>query len=160
MKTWPALPFGKNLVILSEEGDLIYDPVRRNSFVCTSEEYVRQNLMAWLQVKKGFPLGLMSIERQMKLEAKGRRYDFIVLDRAGLPLVLCECKAYDISIGRKDVIQASVYNQEIRAKYVLLSNGLQTLFIKCCEDDTGHYTWKAESDIPNFEELLQRKEVS
>jgi hypothetical protein len=157
MKSWPDLSFGKNLVNLSEDGDLIYDPVRKNSFVCTPEEYVRQNLMAWLQLKKGYPQGLMSIERQMKLEAKGRRYDFIILDRAGLPLVLCECKAYDIAIGRKDVIQASVYNQEIKAKYVLLSNGLQTLFIKCCEDDTGHSIWKAESDIHDFEELLTRK---
>ena len=119
----------------------IYDVVRRKWYVLTPEEWVRQHLVHYLHHFLGFPLSLMNVERGTRYNKLQKRTDICIFDQAGAPLVLVECKAPQIPISSNTVQQAAVYNQTIRAPYLLVSNGIQ------------HYCWRVAADGVSLEPL-------
>lgn len=130
---------------------LIFDPIRKGYFVCTPEEWVRQHLIAYLTQHLDFPLGLTSVERGVKPMGQTRRYDILIYSRQASPLVLCECKAPHIEIAKKDIMQASLYNTEVKAPYLLLTNGMQLVFLELTEGN-----WSVMPNIPTFDELNKK----
>ena len=72
-----------------------------------------------------------------------KRTDLRVYSSEGKPLVLIECKAASVKICAETVKQASVYNQTLRAPYVMLTNGLE------------HYCWKVDFAASRYEPLSE-----
>ena len=66
----------------------------------------------------------------------GEGADVVVVDDDAQPLVLCECKAPEIPIDRHVLAQAVRYNSVLKARYVVLTNGLKHY---CCELRDGEY---------------------
>ena len=52
------------------------------------------------------------------------------------PLLVAECKAPGIPVGRQTLAQAVRYNSVLKARYVVLTNGLKHY---CCELRDGEY---------------------
>lgn len=44
--------------------------------------------------------------------------------------MLVECKANNVKITEKTIEQATTYNVTLKAKYVLLSNGITTILLR------------------------------
>ncbi len=131
----------------------IYDAIRKKWLVLTPEEWVRQHLINYLHVFLGFPTTLMRIERGTAYNKLQKRTDICVFDTQGNPLLLVECKAPQIPIATATVQQAAIYNQTIKAPFLLVSNGRQ------------HYCWSVGPDgislepmpeLLTFEKLIQR----
>ena len=84
----------------------IFDEIRRRFVLLTPEEWVRQHLLNFLVTQKNFPLSLIAIEKGFKNNRRKQRYDLLVFDRKGEPLMMIECKAPGIDINQHVFDQA------------------------------------------------------
>lgn len=103
----------------------IWDVIRKKYIVLTPEEWVRQHWIHLLNTHYKFPLGLISVEKQVsKKNPKKLRFDIICYNAKGEQVVLIECKAYSIKINKSTLNQALTYNYKLGIPYIILSNGL------------------------------------
>jgi hypothetical protein len=120
--------FDPNLI--KKEGKLwIVDSIRKKSLVLTPEEWVRQHWVNFLINHLKYPKGLIALEKGIKYNQLQKRTDLVTLDRMGKPYLLIECKAPEVRISQKTMEQASVYHQEIKSEFLILSNGLEHIFL-------------------------------
>jgi len=126
----------------------IFDEVRKRWVTLTPEEWVRQNVVRWLQEEKKYVASLMALEKQIKVNGLLRRCDVVCHNANAEPLLIVECKAPDVRITQDVFDQAARYNRVIAAKYFLLTNGRQHF---CCEMDTENQQWKFLKELPIYE---------
>jgi hypothetical protein len=128
------------------EKEFIFDPVRRKFVSLSPEEWVRQHLINWLIVFKGYPKALFRLEWHHRHRGMEKRSDLLVLDRQGLPWLLAECKASHLPLNSLSLRQVMVYNQHFHATVLLLTNGLHHLIFQ--KNETGQYSQL--QDLPDF----------
>ena len=101
----------------------------------TPEEWVRQQLLHRLVEQLGFPASLIAVEVSLEnhqssiTNHKLHRADAVVYDKQMQPLVLIECKAETVQLTQKTLDQAITYNRKLHVPYLLLHNGIQTIFV-------------------------------
>ena len=103
--------------------EYIFDPVRKKYVLNQPEEWVRQHTIQFLNLKKGYPISLMSIEKKMPLNKLAKRCDIICYNSTGKALLLVECKAPKVKLKTKDLHQSINYQKTINAKNILITNG-------------------------------------
>jgi len=136
-------PFEQRIKLINGKKS-IFDIIRKKFIVLTPEEYVRQHLVHYLINYMKYPKSLISVEDGMTVNSMIKRSDVVVYDRDGKIFLAIECKSTKIKLNQKSMDQLSVYNQHYRAKYLALTNGIQTYI---CEID---YTEKKASFLPEF----------
>ena len=129
----------------------IWDRLRERWVSLTPEEWVRQHFVEWLISVKGFPAALMGNEVSLTQNGISRRCDTIVGDRTGTPLVIVEYKAPSIHITQKTFDQIVRYNMVLKARYLIVSNGLAHY---CCQVDYDNNSYRFLEDIPHYESLV------
>jgi len=120
-------PISNELFKKSESDFLIYDIIRKKYLVLTPEEWVRQHFLHFLLANK-YPKNLISIEGATKYNQLKKRTDILIYDRAGKPFLLVECKAPTVKLNENVLKQVLTYNQNIKAPYIALTNGLTHLY--------------------------------
>ncbi len=128
----------------------IFDSLRRKFVALTPEEWVRQNFVAFLINDKRFPAGLMNNEISLTQNGISRRCDTLISDRHGNPFMIVEYKAPSIQISQKVFDQIVRYNMVLRAKYLVVSNGLSHY---CCKIDYATNSYSFLPDIPDYDSL-------
>jgi hypothetical protein len=108
------------------ESRLIFDPVRRKYVMLTPEEWVRQNILVYLCEVMQYPKGLISVEKELKVNALKKRYDIVVYDYDHKPWMLIECKEPDTAITDQTLRQLLSYYQAVQCPYWMLTNGRKT----------------------------------
>jgi hypothetical protein len=126
----------------------IFDPVRHKYVVLTPEEWVRQNLISYLTLIKGYPVSMIGVEKQLMLNKLSKRFDLVIFSRNGDPYLLVECKAPGIDISEKTFDQAARYNILLKAEYFLITNGLEHF---TCRLDYENKRYVFIEEIPDFE---------
>jgi hypothetical protein len=135
--------------IQEEKGQLkIFDPARKKYVVLTPEEWVRQHLIYYLNKEKGYPLGLMKVEKEFKYNKLSKRADIIVCNRSGSPLLMAECKSTDVEITQSVFDQAMRYNLIMDVKIMVLSNGINHF---CFQLNKEKQSYLALTEIPKWE---------
>ena len=129
---------------------VIWDRLRQRWVALTPEEWVRQHFVEWLIAEKGFPAALMGNEVSLTQNGIARRCDTVVADRTGQPLVIVEYKAPSINITQKTFDQIVRYNMVLRARYLVVSNGLTHY---CCQIDYDSNSYRFLEAIPNYNDL-------
>ena len=69
-------------------------------------------------------------------------------DRHGKIAILIECKSSKIKINSKVIDQILIYNQKLKSKYLMLTNGNQTIALDCNNKDI-----KQIKTLPKYLEL-------
>ena len=123
----------------------IFDEVRKGYFKLTPEEWVRQHVINYLAFHKNYPIGLMQVEKLIKYNNLNTRADLIVNDRDFNPIVLVECKAPNVKIGKDAFDQIAKYNFSLKAKYLFVTNGLKHY---CCSINYANGKTEFLKDIP------------
>ena len=128
----------------------------------TPEEWVRQQLLHRMVGEYGYPASLVAVEVAFRLpslqgedDGKLFRADAVVYGhfpcgdgRGGFsPLMLIECKAETVPLTQKTLDQAVTYNRKLHVPYLLLCNGIQTIFIDGNNTNT--------SGLPRYTDLLR-----
>lgn len=125
----------------------ILDQCRKKFLVLTPEEWVRQNFLAFMAHELGYPLSLVKSEGGLTYNGRQKRTDILSYNNLGEPLLLVECKATSVKVDAKVFEQASVYNKKIKAKYLVVTNGLQHF---CCEQDFESGKVQFLDTIPHY----------
>lgn len=139
MSSLPRLNFPAIRLRARERGGVteVWCETRRAWLVLTPEEWVRRHLVAYLVERCGASPQRIVEEYPVPLNGQPQRADVVVVDEAGRPLLVAECKAADVAIGRATLEQAVRYNSVLGARYIVLTNGLKHYCYRC--DGEGGY---------------------
>ncbi len=125
----------------------IFDKIRKKDLLLTEEEWVRQNFVSYLHEDKKYPLSLIALEKQCKVNDLVKRTDILVFDKTGSPFIIVECKAPQIQISQDTFDQIARYNMKLNATYLIVTNGLQHYF---CQMDHKAMRYQFLKEIPDY----------
>jgi hypothetical protein len=125
----------------------IFDKIRLKYVSLTPEEWVRQHLLAFLTLDKGYPAGLIGVEKEIKVNTMSKRFDALIYNRDHSPYILIECKAPTVALDQSVFDQVSRYNTLLKVPYLLISNGLDTFFLRV---NPIAETYEFLQEIPHF----------
>jgi type I site-specific restriction endonuclease len=134
---------------LKHDGDrvLIFDSLRKRHVALTPEEWVRQHFIHYLVHHRKYPRSLIKVEGGLTFNTLQKRSDIVVFDRTGSPWMVIECKAPDLKLSERTVLQATTYNHTLRARYVVVTNGMSHI---CCEIDWANSGSVVMTDMPVY----------
>ncbi len=101
----------------------IFDVIRKKWLVLTPEEWVRQNILQFLVLKKDFPSSLIAVEKEIRLGELKKRCDIVVYNRKMQPWMIIECKEMNVTLSENTMQQILRYHIVLPAKYLVITNG-------------------------------------
>ncbi|MCG2460784.1 type I restriction enzyme HsdR N-terminal domain-containing protein [Flavobacteriaceae bacterium F89] len=131
----------------SENKIHIFDVIRKKFVVLQPEEWVRQHIVHHLIYDKNYPRSLVNVEKQLKLNDLKKRYDIVVFNPDASIEVLVECKSPETKINQTVFDQIAIYNMNLRANYLMVSNGLEHFYCKM-DFEEEKYTFLRQ--LPDF----------
>ncbi len=142
------IKFSKGQVKVRQQAGLneVFDIIRKKWLVLTPEEWVRQNMIQYLLIKKKYPASLISVEKEIKLGELRKRCDLVVYDRSSLPWMIVECKEMNVPLSQKTIEQVLRYHITLPATYLIITNGSYTFGFQ--KKDNQFYEI---NEFPDFE---------
>ncbi len=131
----------------SENKVAIFDEIRKKFILLTPEEWVRQHVVYFLIKEKNYPKSYINVEKLIKINDVNKRYDIVVYQPNGAIFLLIECKAPEVAISQNTFDQIARYNLTLKAKYLMVTNGLNHYF---CEMDFEKEQYVFLKDVPEF----------
>ena len=125
----------------------IFDVIRKKFVKLTPEEWVRQHVVHFLLEQKHYPASLMNVEVGMEIQTMRRRADIVCYESDGGVRLITECKAPEVKITQTVFEQIAQYNMCLRAKYLLVTNGLEHFV---CEINAEQKTYTFLQDIAPY----------
>ncbi|MFT7612970.1 MAG: type I site-specific restriction endonuclease [Parvicellaceae bacterium] len=129
------------------KGTQIFDIVRKKFVLLTPEEWVRQHAIHFLHLERGFPIGLMAVEKEIKVNNMKKRFDLVCYNTTGLPEMICEFKRPTVPIDESTFKQVANYNLILKAPLVYVTNGLSHFVAEINFSDKTH---NFLLEIPDF----------
>jgi len=123
------LPAYEFTIRLNAGRRVILDTLRGKFVPLTPEEWVRQHFVQYLIHEFQVPQPLIALEMAFPFHNTHYRADVVVYSRAMKPVMIVECKRPSVKINQQTFNQIGVYNKVIRARYLVVTNGLQHY---CC----------------------------
>ena len=131
----------------SENKVAIFDAIRKKFIILTPEEWVRQHTIQFLLQEKKYPKSHINVEKLVKVNSINKRYDIVVFEPNGDLFLVVECKAPEVKISQDTFDQIARYNLKLKAKYLMVTNGLNHYFCQM-DFEKEHYIFLEE--LPNF----------
>lgn len=131
----------------SENKVAIFDEIRKKFIKLTPEEWVRQHVTQYLLQEKKYPKSYINVEKLIKINDLSKRYDLVVFQPNGALFLLVECKAPEVKITQQTFDQIARYNLTLKAKYLMVTNGLNHYF---CEMDFENEKYVFLEQLPDF----------
>jgi len=103
----------------------IFDNIRKKWILLTPEEWVRQNIIAYLLQTLQYPSSLLSVEKEIVVNDLKRRCDIVVYAN-DIPWMIIECKEQTVPLNEKVLTQILQYNIALNVQYLIISNGNNT----------------------------------
>jgi len=132
----------------SENKVSIFDVIRKRFMVLQPEEWVRQHCVHYLMNEKKYPITLINVEKELKINDLKKRYDIVVFNPDGSIHLIVECKAPKITIDQTTFDQIARYNLALNATYLMVTNGLNHYY---CMMDFEAEKYRFLKDIPEYD---------
>ena len=114
----------------------VWDSLRGKYLLLTPEERVRRHAISFLVSHCGVLPHSIAQEYPVPINGTAQRADIVVVGKDLAPIILVECKAPEVAIDNEVVMQAIRYNSVVKARYIVLTNGLK---LYCFEHVNGQY---------------------
>lgn len=141
--------------VFQEKNKRLFNPINRKTFVIRPEELVRLQWIEailldlnWNKTRIASEQSVLTAYQFQKLRA-----DILLYKTDFTPAVLIECKANEIPLSDATALQAGIYNTEINAPYIILSNGISDRYF-----EKNEKSWAEINQIPF--PLSQQSELS
>lgn len=115
------------------EKTYVFDTIRKAWLLLTEEEWVRQNLVAYLVTTLQYPKEVIALEKGLVWNGMKMRFDILLYNREHQPWMIIECKAPQVNLNEAVLQQAMRYNLVVPAQWIVVTNGDAT------------YVWKKEA---------------
>ncbi len=117
--------------IKQKDGKLfIYDILRKKFVVLQPEEWVRQHVVHYLINHLNISPLYIKLEQGNKYLERQKRSDILVWNQAMKVALLVECKAPQVGISKETAFQISVYNKDLNASFLWITNGMVHYYFK------------------------------
>ncbi|MEQ3665704.1 MULTISPECIES: type I restriction enzyme HsdR N-terminal domain-containing protein [unclassified Olleya] len=127
----------------------IFDVIRKRFMVLQPEEWVRQHCVHYLIEVKKYPISLINVEKELKVNGLKKRYDIVIFNTDGSIHLIVECKAPKIEIKQNTFDQIARYNLALNATYLMVTNGINHYY---CSMDFKAEQYHFLKDIPDYQE--------
>ncbi|WP_185871626.1 type I restriction enzyme HsdR N-terminal domain-containing protein [Blattabacterium cuenoti] len=107
----------------------IFCVIRKKFYLFTQEEVIRQYIIFLLKKLKNYKNSNIWVEYPLKINKLNKRLDILVQLKKK-PHILIECKTPKISITQKTFDQISIYNQTVKAPFLMVSNGVKNFIFQ------------------------------
>ena len=131
----------------SENKVSIFDEIRKKFILLTPEEWVRQHVVQFLLQDKKYPKSYINVEKLIKINDLSKRYDGVIFQPNGEIFLLIECKAPEVPISQQTFDQIARYNLVMKAKYLMVTNGLNHYF---CQMDFENEKYVFLKELPEY----------
>lgn len=131
----------------ADDGQWVYDPIRRKELVLTPEELLRQLVLRYFLDIKAYPANRIRSEIGIEVNGLKKRCDIVVFDPQMQPWLLVECKSPKVAVDQGTFEQAARYNLQLQAPYLAVTNGLATF---CCRLDFMRSAFEYLADFPEW----------
>ena len=131
----------------SENKVSIFDEIRKKFILLTPEEWVRQHVIQFLLQNKKYPKSLINVEKLIKINDLNKRYDGVVFQPNGEIFLLIECKGPEVPISQHTFDQIARYNLVLKAKYLMVTNGMNHYF---CQMDFENEKYVFLKELPEY----------
>lgn len=128
----------------------VFDKLRGKYITLTPEEYVRQHFVSFLINHLHYPASRLANEVAIRLNDTSKRCDTVFYDIDASPLIIIEYKAPHIEISQDVFDQIVRYNMRLKAKYLIVSNGIRHF---CCVVDYDNDTYHFLPQLPDYTDL-------
>jgi hypothetical protein len=118
------IQFPKQQVKIRQQAGVneVFDIIRKKWLRLSPEEWVRQNMIHYLLLKK-YPSSLIAVEKEIKLGELMKLCDVVVYSRKSLPFMIIECKEMNVPLSEKTLEQILRYHITLPADYLIVTNG-------------------------------------
>ncbi len=130
-----------------ENKTYIFDPIRKKFIVLQPEEWVRQHVVQFLIREKNYPVSLINVEKELRVNQLKKRYDVVVFTPQGEITLVVECKAPSVRITQETFDQVARYNLALKAGFLMVTNGFRHYF---CKLDYAREKYIFLEDIPSY----------
>ncbi|MEL0645185.1 type I restriction enzyme HsdR N-terminal domain-containing protein [Olleya sp. Ti.3.14] len=127
----------------------IFDVIRKRFMVLQPEEWVRQHCVHYLIEVKKYPISLINVEKELRVNDLKKRYDIVIFNTDGSIHLIVECKAPKIEIKQNTFDQIARYNLALNATYLMVTNGINHYY---CSMDFKAEQYHFLKDIPDYQE--------
>ena len=101
----------------------LFDEIRKTWVKITPEEWVRQNFIQWLILEMKYPSAMIAVEKELMLGELKKRFDALIYNRDHEPWMMIECKAPEVDLSEKTIMQILRYNMAIPVPFLVITNG-------------------------------------
>lgn len=133
--------------------DTVFDPLRKINVPLTPEEKVRQWFIGVLLSECSVPASLMNSETGFKYGGKQYRADILIWDRNAAAMAVVECKSPSVALGPAVLDQAIRYNMALDLKYLILTNGANTIVLRKKDGRFAPVNY-----LPTYDQMLSEQE--
>lgn len=137
----------KLLFRIHESERQIFCSIRKKWLVVTPEELVRQLLLIHLVTVLKYKKNLISVEKEIVVHGIKKRFDLLIYDTDYTAKMLVECKAPNVHLKQDAFDQVSFYNQEIKADYLVITNGQE---FACAQINLKSNSYEYLEDLPQI----------
>ncbi|MGO4911626.1 type I restriction enzyme HsdR N-terminal domain-containing protein [Leeuwenhoekiella sp. W20_SRS_FM14] len=131
----------------SENKPLIFDDIRKKFVRLTPEEWVRQHTVVHMLQAYNYPISLINVEKELKVNNLSKRYDVVIFNPDGSIKLIVECKAPKIKINQDTFDQIARYNLALNAEYLMVTNGINHYY---CQMDYEAEKYIFLPDLPTY----------
>lgn len=124
-----TVQFPEPLFRLKKRGEAAYvfDVIRKSWVRLTEEEWVRQNMIAFLTTGIKYPKESIAVEKKIMVNGLQKRFDILVYNSRQQPWMMVECKAPEVNISEDVLQQALRYTLAVPVPFIVLTNGQSTI---------------------------------
>lgn len=139
-------------IVWRDSKKYLWNPIQRKALKNRPEERVRLRIIEYL-IAGGWSRHRISAEEALKSQknSPSLRTDLICYTQNFDPFLLVECKAEQISINEKTATQIARYNQNIKAPYLLMTNGVHDFWYKVEEQHDIQSLDQIPAELPALE---------
>ena len=105
----------------------IYDTIRKRWLLLTGEEWVRQNMVAYLITTLSYPKEAIALEKGLTVNGLKKRFDILVYNKQHQPYLMVECKTAGVPLNEDVLQQVLRYNITLPVTWLVLCNGQTTI---------------------------------
>jgi hypothetical protein len=134
-----------------EGREMILDTIRRKFVRLTPEEWVRQNFIRYLTGEGKYPAGLIGVEVMSGYNKLRKRVDILIHNRSGEPVMIVECKSWEVKLDEKVFDQIVCYNMGFKVPYIIVTNGIEHF---ACRIDPDWTKYEFLMAIPLYEDIV------
>ncbi len=128
----------------------VLDIIRKSYVLCTPEEWVRQNLIHYMIKEKKCNIYMIQIEKEILVSQNRRKVDIIIYYNSNNKIwLIAECKNFLKKIDEFVFYQIRLYNKKCKAKYILVTNGINHF---CYKADCNFIKYNFVNEIPFYQQ--------